>query len=488
MPRRKTVRKPADALLFLAALLLCGCPGGRVQAPPPAPRPPARVEEGRASFFFPIEIPLTEVRRTLEESLPPRMNDERRQELAEGLREDFYRYAIERGPVEVGFAGERITFAIPVQGRLTVGGRLRPVPLGRGLPVQETVDFSGWVRGTASPSITPDWQPDPQPTAQLDLGRAELKVLDVFSVRVVSFLEGRLNPVLNQELRRAAARLASNLGLRRRAETAWRDLHVLRRAVPGENVWIRFEPAGISLAPITGNGTGAVLHTGLGISGRISLTVGAAPPGAPVPPPLPRLARDGPRAGGFEMEVPVAASPGELSRVAGRALKGLRFRADRTREIVIDTASLGVEGDRLALALDFHTEGKGGAHSGTMTLRGRPAFDAPLRALRLMDLQYALDKGDLGLRLLDRLHRTELLARLEKDARLDLAPLLAHAETETAQALQGLFPPGFKGEVKVEPVQVLGVGVADGAVWARCRVAGTTPVLRQMRGSAPSVR
>lgn len=467
--------------VLLLTVFLAGCPAGQIQAPPSVPRPPARVEEGRASFFFPIEIPLTEVRRTIEESLPPRMSDERKQELADGLREDFYRYSIERGPVEVGFSGERITFVIPVKGKLTVGGRLRPVPLGRGLPVQETVDFSGWVRGTASPAITPDWQPDPQPTAQIDLGRAELRILDVFSVRVVSFLEGRLNPVLNQELRQAATRLVANLGLRRRAETAWRDLHVLRRAVPGENVWIRFQPTGISLAPIIGNGTGA-LRTGLGISGRIALTVGSAPGPAPVPSPLPPLVLDGPRSGGFEMEVPVAASPEELSRVAGRALQGLRFRADRTREIVIDTAKLGVEGDRLALALGFHTEGKGGAHSGTMILRGRPAFDAPLRALRLVDLQYALDKGDLGLRLLDRLHRAELLARLEKDARLDLAPLLARAERETAQALQSLFPPGFKGDVKVEPVQVLDVGVADGAVWARCRVAGTASALALSHG------
>lgn len=466
--------------LLLLVPLLAGCSAGTPPSTPPTVSPTSRIprtEEGRASFFFPIDIPLAGVRRTIEESLPPRMSDERQQELAEGLREDFYRYAIERGPVEVGFAGERITFAIPIRGTLTVGGRLRPVPLGRGLPVQETVDFSGWVRGTASPSITPDWQPDPRPTAQLDLGRAELRVLDVFSVRVVSFLEGRLNPILNQELRQAAARLVADLGLRRKAETAWRDLHVTRRAVPGENVWIRFQPTGLSLAPVAGGADG--LHTGLGISGRISLTVGAAPteplPRTP-PAPLPRLVLNGPRSGGFEMEVPVAASPEELSRVAGRALQGLRFRADRSRDVVIETAGLGAEGERLVLTLDFRTEGRG-AHSGRMVLRGHPVFDAATKSLHLSGLQYDLTKGDLGLRLFDRLHRAELVERLEKNARLDLAPLLSQAEREAARGLQGLFPPGLKGEVHVEPVQILGVGVADGTVWARCRVAGTTSPL-----------
>ena len=330
------------------------------------------MEEGRASFFFPVEIPLSEVQRRLEQALPPRMTDERRQELTAGLQEDFYRYAIDRGPVEAGFSGGRITFAIPVKGTLTIGGRLRPVPLGRGLPVQETVDFSGWVRGTASPSITTDWRPDPQPTAQLDLGRAELKILDVFSVRVVSFLEGRLNPILNQELREATTRLLADLGLRRRAETAWINLHVVRQAALDDDVWIRFQPTGISLAPIT-EGSSA-LRTGLGVTGRISLSIGKKPSQSS-PAPLPALALDGPRTGGFEMEVPVFASAEDLSRVAGRALQGLRFRTSRTRQAVIDAATLRAEADRLVLALDFHTEGRG-THKGRVILRGRPAFDA----------------------------------------------------------------------------------------------------------------
>jgi hypothetical protein len=433
------------------------------------------MEEGRASFFFPVEIPLSEVRRALEQALPPRMTDERQQDLTAGLREDFYRYTIDRGPLEAEFSEGRITFAIPIKGTLTIGGRLRPVPLGRGLPVEETVDFSGWVRGTASPAITPDWRPDPQPTAQLDLGRAELRILDVFSVRVVSFLESRLNPILNQELRQASTRLQENLGLRRRAETAWRDLHVTRRAALDEDVWIRFQPTRISLAPIT-EGVNA-LRTGLGITGRIALSLGQKPSPSP-PTPLPPLVLNGPRTGGFEMEVPVVASGEDLARVAGRALQGLRFRTSRTRQGVIDAASLKAEADRLVLALDFHTEGRG-AHKGRVILRGRPVFDTASKSLRLADLQYDLEKGDLGLRLLDRLNRNELRERLEKSARLDLAPVLASAEQETAQAIRDLFPTGFQGEVKVEPLQILGVGVAGGTVWARCRVAGRTSALRQ---------
>jgi hypothetical protein len=468
----------------LLALLLTACSAGQIQAPPSAPLPVSQrlpAESGKASFFFPLEIPPADLGRRFEAGLPARFGDERRQELTDALREDFYRYTVERGAVEVGFAGERITFAIPIKGKLTLGGRLRPVPLGRGLPVQETVEFSGWVRGTASPTINPDWQPDPHPTAQLELSRADLRVLDVFSVRVVGFLEERLNPVLNQELRQAAARAMADLSLRRKAEAAWRDLHVVRRAIPGENVWLRFQPTQVSLAPIVGKDN--VLRTGIGISGRVSLTVG--PAAAPLAPsPLPPLAMDGPRSGGFDMEVPVVASPEELSRVADRTLRGFRYRASRSRELVVDGASLGAEGDRVSLTLDFRTEG-GTTHAGRVVLRGRPVLDPKTNVLRLADLQYGLEKGDLALRLLDRLHRAELLERLEKGARLDLAPVLGRAEREAARAIQDFLPwsdlsgnglsGNNKGEVKIDPVEVLGVSVSGGAVWARCRVKGTIP-------------
>jgi hypothetical protein len=448
---------------LLLALLLAGCSGARVQtpsgpAPVPAPSlPPAQA--GTASFFFPVSIPLSEMRRIVEASLPSRLADERKQEISGAIQEDFYRYDLERGPVEVGFSGEWLSFSFPVHGRLTLGGRLG------GLPVQETVELSGRVRGTASLAIGPDWRPEPRPAAQIELDRADLKVLGAFSVSVRSLLEERLNPVLNRELRKATGRLLADLSLRRKAEDAWRSLHVARRAVAGESLWIRFQPLGISLARITERE--GRLQTGIGISGQLSLSLGVAmtPPAVTLLPPL-RI--DAERAGGFELEAPVAASPQELSRWADRALRGRRFRLDRKREMEVTGAGLGVDGDRLVLALDFRTEGR----DGRLVLRGRPVLDPGTSVLRLADLQYDLASGGLFLRLADRFHRAELLAGLQKAARLDLAPLLAPAERETARAIQDLFPPGFHGEVRIEPIHLLGVGITGGTVWARCRMAG----------------
>ncbi len=454
---------------LLLASLLAACSGARVQPPPvPAPAPPP-AEAGKASFFFPVEIPLAEVRRAVEESLPPRVSDERKQEISPALQDGYYRYALERGPVEAGFTGERLTFSFPVKGSLTIGGKLA------GLPVHQTVDVAGRVRGTASPAVTPDWRPDPRPAAQVELDRADLQVLGIIPVSIRSFLEERLNPVLDQELKRAAGRLLADLALRRKAEEAWRSLHVARRAVKDEDLWIRFQPLEISLARLTLKD--GVLHTGIGVAGQLSLSLGPAmaPPAVTLLPPLRIDGIGAERGGGFDLEAPVQATPEELSRWTDRVLRGQRFRLGRDREMEITGAGLGVDGDRMVLALDFQT----GGQDGRLVLRGRPAIDPGTSVLRLADLQYDLAAGSLFLRLADRLHRAEILERLQKSAHLDLAPLLGQAESGTARAVQGLFPPGLHGEVRIEPVRILGVGVAGGAVWARCRMTGTiSPLAR----------
>src|SRR4051794_3425381 len=129
------------ACLCSSVLVLAACPGARVQAPPtPSPvLPPA--EAGKASFFFPVEIPLAEERRIVEESLPPRVSDEQKREISGALQDDYSRYPLERGPVEAGFTGGLLTFSFPVRGSLTIGGKLA------GLPVHETVEIAGRVKG-----------------------------------------------------------------------------------------------------------------------------------------------------------------------------------------------------------------------------------------------------------------------------------------------------------------------------------------------------
>lgn len=478
------MRVPGAGLVLLAAAALAL--GACATAPLPSPEIPASsrlTEPGTASFFFPVEVPLAELGRMLDASVPKRMADTRKEEVAETLREDFYRYEVERGPIEVGSSGEHLTFRFPVRGKITIGGRLRPIPLGRGLPVEETIDLDGEVFGTAVPSVKADWRLDLSPVAQISLARADLMLLDVVPVNLRSLLEEKLNPVLNRELRGAAGAAAAGLILRKEAEAAWRALHFSRQGLNGENLWLRFQPSEISLAKISE--VGGVLRTGIGISGQVSMALGGEgkPPSvSPLPPP--RLVEGG--EGRFELEIPLVASPAELSGLLNQSLKGSRHKLGRSRSMTVTAAKVEPEGDRLLISLDFEeSQSKsGGGAGGTLRLRGRPVFDPAKNLLRIADLRYDLATKSLRLRIANRLHREKLLKGLEKAARLDFTPTLRELEAEARTALRDVLRPrGVRGEVTLEPVQVLAVGVADGAVYARCRVAGATPALGFRQGS-----
>lgn len=463
MPRR------LFAALACLALALGACRTTRVETPVPATSAGPVVETGRASFFFPVQIPLSQVRRALEEAIPRRLKGEQAQDLAAGLEGDSYRYDVERGEVVVGFYDGRITFGFPVQGNVTLTGRLRAVPV----PVRETIELRGSVTGSARPALKPDWKADPDPTAKLQLDRADIKVFGV-PVSLRGLLEEKINPVLDRELEKAGGQLLAGLALSDKAREAWNALHFSRRAVDGENLWLRFRPDGITLSRVVEKN--GVLRSGIGISGEVSVVLGQAlPPPAITPLPPPETVDGGD--GRFELDVPLLASPAELTALADRSLRGFRYRKGK-QELAVRSAAVSAEGERLLLTLDFDaTRGKRKS-PGQLVLRGRPVIDPRTRLLTFSDLEVRLAAKDLRLRLANRLHRDDLLKAVGKRARLDLGPILGNAEREARAAILGLLPEDIAGEIRLEPVTIQSVGVSGGAVVARCRVAGTTAALK----------
>lgn len=459
------MRRLAAALACLA-LALGACRTTQVM-PPAMPATPV-VETGRASFFFPVQIPLSQVRKALEEAVPRRLKGEQAQELSSGLEGDSYRYDVERGEVVAGFYDGRITFGFPIQGTVTLSGRLPAVPV----PIRETIELRGSVTGSARPALTPDWRADPDPTAEIRLDRADIKVFGV-PVSLRGLLEEKINPVLDRELEQAGGQLLAGLALSDKAREAWNALHFSRRAVDGENLWLRFRPDGITLSRVVEKG--GVLRSGIGISGEVSMVLGQALPAPAVTPLPPPETVDG-GDGRFELDVPLQAAPAELTALAERSLRGFRYRKGK-QELVARSAAVSAEGDRLLLTLDFDATRGTRKSPGQLVLRGRPVFDPRTRLLTFSDLEVRLAAKDLRLRLANRLHRADLLKAVEKRARLDLGPILDDAEREARAAILGLLPREIAGEVRLEPVTIESVGVSGGAVVARCRVAGSTAAL-----------
>jgi Domain of unknown function (DUF4403) len=461
--------------LLAAFLFLHACaPSAPVVIDPPAPPPGVRIlpdDVGSASFFLPVEVPLAEVRRRVEASIPRQIEEQRREEYSPLLDEESWRLLATRGVLEVGFSAERFVFRFPVVGRLTFAGRLRPV----GLRVRESVDFSGVVTGWVQPSLAPDWQLRLTSHAQLDLRRAEVEIFKVVKVGLRSLLQDEIDPVLDQEFRRAAEQAVADWKLREQAAAAWKALFFEQEILDGEGLWLRFRPAEVRVAALRAEGDR--LRTGFAISGAVHLGFSAWE-GAPAPAPLPPPGVLAAPAGRLEIEVPVLASDADLSRLAAKRLQGVRHQVGGYA-MDVSGASLRVLGDGLLVALDFQARGPlaRGAR-GRLFLRGRPEFDPQSKVLRLAGLDYDLATRSRLLHAAGWLLRSDLLASLEREARFDVAATLREADRTAQAAVRSLrFPAGLTGEIRLDSASVTQLVVADGYLYARCRITGTVAPL-----------
>lgn len=433
-------------------------------------------DTGRASFFLPVEVPLAEVRSQVEEAVPRQIEERRQEDYSPLLEEDSWRLLATRGGIDVGFAADRFVFRFPVVGRLTFAGRLRPVPLGRGVPVRESVDFSGTVTGWVKPSLGPDWRLRLESHAQLDLSRAEVEIFKVVRVGLRGLVQDEIDPVLEREFRKAAERAVDDWKLHEQAAAAWKALHFSQEILDGEGLWLRFRPEEIRVAPI--RAAGDRLRTGLAIAGQANLGFprGAAAPSAPAPLPPPGVLAE--PSGRLEIDVPILASDADLSRLAGKRLQGARHRAGGY-EMTVSGASLRVLGDGLLVALDFQARGPfaRGAR-GRLFLRGQPVFDPQEKVLRLAGLDYDLATRSRLLNAAEWLLRSDVLSSLERETRFDVAATVREADRKAKQAVEGFrFPAGLKGEIRLDEAIVTDLVVSDGYLYARCRITGTSTPL-----------
>jgi len=468
---------------LLAALLLTACaPSAPVLIDPPAPPPGVRIlpaDVGRASFFVPVEVPLAAVRQQVEAAVPRQLEEQRQEDYSKALDEDSWRLLATRGVIDVGFAADRFVFRFPVAGRLTFSGRLRPVRV----PVRESIDFSGTVTGSVKPSLAPDWQVRLESHAQLDLSRAEVEVFKVVKVGLRGLLQDEIDPILEREFRDAMERAAAGWKLREQAAAAWKALHFSQEVLDGEDLWLRFRPEEVRVAPL--RAAGDRLRTGFAIAGEVHLGFprgsAVAPPNlSPLPPPG---VLDEP-SGRLEIDVPVLASDADLSRLAAKRLQGVHHRMG-AYEMDISGASLRVLGDGLLVALDFQARGPfaRGAR-GRLFLRGQPVFDPQEKVLRLASLDYDLATRSRLLHAADWLLRSDLLSSLEREARFDVAATLREADRKAQEAVKSLrFPAGLQGEIRLDSASVTHMIVSDGYLYARCRITGTSTPLTWTLGA-----
>ncbi len=399
-----------------------------------------------------IAIPMTMLNELINEKVPEQFQGQEQTNIHKRIQNGAYAWAAIRGKIGFQNTGNSLAFSTPFTGAAEFQGDLDAKILT--LPLNSTAELSGTAGGTLNPSITPDWQIDPQLVPQLNLTNATLALGALGSIDISDLLGGTLGQYLQGELGKLAPALRKELDLRTEVEPLWQEAFVRQLISDDPPVWISITPEKILMAPLNYSVPEQV-SINLGIQSETFLT--NRDPGTPVPLPLPPLTPlDFPVS--THLRLPVIVGITELNE----ALQSQNFDFDTgvgpSIEIDEMEAEIGQEG-RLNLKLNLQADQSriGRGVSGEIWVTGIPLIDVENQTLGFSDVELTVATRDKLTNAAAWLLEGILVRTLESQLRVDLDDYKEEIDEEVQKALQSdALPEGI--EVSLED---LTVGLAD---------------------------
>lgn len=399
-----------------------------------------------------IAVPLTMLEELANEKLPEQFQGQEQTNIHKRIQNGGYAWAVARGKIGFQNTGSSLAFTAPFTGAAQFQGDLDAKILT--LPLNSTAELSGTAGGTLNPSITPDWQIDPQLVPQLNLTNAMLSLGALGTIDISDLLGGTLGQFLQGEMAKLVPALRKGFDLRAEVEPLWREAFLSQLISDDPPVWISVTPDNVLMAPLDFSSPEQV-SINLGIQSETFLT--NRDPGPPVPLPLPPLTPlDFPVS--THLRLPLIVGISELND----ALQAQDFDFDTgvgTRiEISGMEAEIGQEG-RLNLKLNLQADKSriGRGVSGEIWVTGLPLIDVENQTLGFSDVELTVETRDKLTTAAAWLLEGILVRTLESQLRVDLDDYKEEIDEEVQKALQSeALPPGMEVSLKD-----LTVGLAD---------------------------
>ncbi len=384
-----------------------------------APQPDSIVE-------IPVRVQLDPLFAEIERLVPGEVRRDREWRDVKGVK---VRYAARRGPLEIQARGDtlflRATVAYWLQARKPILGRMA-VKGSCGIDEPPRVVVLGLA---VRLGVAPDWQLVAQPVVMPPafLAPCEMTALNIDVTDIV----GR---VLHEQLWRAAEEgLAAGLARlgdgRARAAEQWQRLQA--PIALDDGTWLLVNPAAVwTTHPQADRGE---LGLTIGLASRPRLVSGDATPTAQTTP-LPPLGIAPPRPAVAHLPFRLAVSYADAGALLASRLAGQRF-SWAGKSVLVEAARL-VPGPE-AMTVEAIVSGD---LVGTVTLAGRPAFDAEAREVYLAGLDYRLDTKDERVRNLDRGLHDLVRGVIAGRARWPLAERIAAFQARAEQAINRALP------------------------------------------------
>lgn len=423
----------------------------------------AQASDPESIVEIPVRVQLTPLFAEIERLVPVEVRRDGEWRDFKGVK---VRYAARRGPMEVQARGDtlflRATVAYWLQARKPILGR---VALKGSCGIDEPpglVTLNLAVRL----AVAPDWRLVAQPLVMPPafLAPCEMTALDIDVTDIV----GR---VLHEQLWRAAeeglAAVIARLGDgRARAADQWQRLQA--PVAVDDDTWLLVSPEAVWATHPQADGR--ELSLTIGLASRPRLVSGAIAP-AVQPTPLPPLLISPPRPPVTHLPFRLALSYDDAAALVASRLAGQRFTW-AGKSVRVEEARLvpGPEAMTVRAVVS-------GDLAGTVTLTGRPAFDAETRELYLAELDYRLDTEDQRLRNLDRGLHDLVRGVIAERARWPLAERIAAFQARAEDAISRALPSRFRFRTSLGDVTISDMRLGERAIAVTGAIEGMAHVL-----------
>ncbi len=398
---------------------------------------PLSLDQYRSSFLVPVSVTASKLSLIIDEQAPKQVSGTQDINIGGNVHEERLEYTVYRGSVNARAEDDQIQISVPLYGSATAKAEYCPGGKWLGcFDVQETAELRATVNATLSNiRIGKDWIPDADLTLDVDVTKAEVRLLDLITVSFQDNVEREIRGVLPSLVPDVKQKLIGELNLQSRLEETWSRFDPVFKISEHPEVWLVFDATELGAMPVTTANN--VIHTTVALSSEVSIHIGSKPD-KPVSQSLPEpsaINRDVNPA--FHMRVPIFTELGELQAQLNACCSPLSFSLYGDKSLTLSNLTLREQQGRLLIGADFAVSGWW-APRGVIYILATPVLDEQGDTLLFEDLNFTVESDEGLTKAAVKIAHSVIITHLQNTLKVDLTSRYGDAKNILNSAVNGL--------------------------------------------------
>ncbi|MCH7407982.1 DUF4403 family protein [Belliella sp. DSM 111904] len=407
--------------IFILLIIFSGCKSINPSKPKYVGEPVV-LPKATSEINIPIEIPLSQIEKSINEALSTSLFADRGMDLGGGFMADID--VNKTGTARLQAKGSnKVSLALPMNmiGNLKFEKRIFGQNLNTAIPFNENlIPEISFI-----PKIGSDWDFSLQNINIEGYGRSMKYNLLGFEVDLDPIIRKHLQKMLDNQL---DLNSISRFDFKALATDAWETFSKpIELQQDGVSAFIYTQPTKLKVTEEITSDQKLKLY--LGIEGEVFSQVGSAP--VITKKPLPNLQPNENKENKIDIMVPLAISYDELDQYLIENFEGQRFRTDKNTVLEVSNISSQSYGDRILLHMDFIAVRRNRKEiNGEMYLVGKPTFDSETESIRFDEIAFDIQTKNILARSATWMKQGQVLNQIKKMASYPIGDYLNEARRE----------------------------------------------------------